>query len=72
MANLHDLLKKLQHKPKVWSVMVKEIHDSGNIFLARKHNHYLFAFSGHVARALSACVIYGVKIAGIKETLSKI
>ena len=40
--------------------------------LSQKHNHYLLAFSGHVARALSACVIYGVKIAGIKETLSKI
>ena len=48
--------------------------DFGNILLVRITTSfiYLLAFSGHVARALSACVIYGVKIAGIKETLSKI
>ena len=29
MANLHDLLKKLQHKPKVWMICygLKEIYD---------------------------------------------
>ena len=53
--------------------MVKEINDFGNILLVRNKSFiYLLAFSGHVARALSACVIYGVKIAGIKETLLKI
>ena len=47
---------------------VKETYD----FVRNTIIIHLIEFSGHVARALSACVIYGVKIAGIKETLSKI